>query len=126
MIHSVGFRVRVLAVLASSLGLASLRGASPVAPAVSTPQDLWSVKRPADLQLSPDGARLVFTVQEFNLEKNSSQKHLWLLDAADGKPRPLTSAESSDNGPAWSADGTRIAFASKRAGDEQPSLYVIR
>ena len=92
---------------------------------VITAEDLWAVKRPGALELSRDGARLVFTVEEFDLEKNTSQKHLWLLDTASGATRALTTADSKDNFPAWSSDGKRIAFASKRGADEQPSLYVI-
>src|SRR4051812_17415017 len=91
-----------------------------------TAEDLWAVKRPAALDLSADGARLAFTVQEFNLAKNDSQKHLWVLDTVTGVSRALTTADSTDNSPAWSPDGMRLAFTSKRAGDEQPSLYVIR
>ena len=91
-----------------------------------TAEDLWAVKRPAALDLSADGRRLVFTVQEYNLEKDNSQKHLWLLDTETSESRALTTAESSDNSPTWSPDSNRIAFISKRAGDEQPSLYVIR
>lgn len=91
-----------------------------------TAEDLWAIKRPGALDLSPDGARLVFTVQEFNLAKDNSQKHLWLLATATGDTRALTTADSTDNSPAWSPDGRRIAFTSKRAGDEQPALYVIR
>ena len=49
-----------------------------------TPEDLWSVRRAAGLDLSPDGSRLVFTVQDYNLEKNNSLTHLWLLDTAPG------------------------------------------
>ncbi len=106
---------------------ASLLRAADVAPALRpiTPEDLWAIKRPGALDLSPDGARLVFTVQEFNLEKNNSQKHLWLLDTATGAARALTTAESSDSSPVWSPDGSRIAFTAKRGTDEQPSLYVL-
>lgn len=106
---------------------AFLPGAShPPAPRAITAGDLWAVKRPSALELSPDQRRLVFAVQEFNLEKNQSTKHLWLLDATGGTERRLTSADSSDNTPAWSPDSTRIAFAAKRPGDEQPALYIIR
>ena len=95
-------------------------------PRVITAEDLWLVKRPGTLDLSADGARLVFTVQEFNLEKNNSQKHLWILDTTSGTSRALTTADASDSSPIWSPDGTRIAFTSKRGSDEQAALYVIR
>lgn len=105
----------------------ALAAAAPATtPRPITAEDIWAVKRPGALELSEDGQRLVFTVEEFDLPKNSSQKHLWLLDTATGATRQLTSADSKDNTPAWSPDGARIAFASKRGGDEQPSLYVIR
>ncbi|MCX6955166.1 MAG: S9 family peptidase [Verrucomicrobia bacterium] len=92
-----------------------------------TPEDIWSVRRAGGLDLSPDGARLVFTVQDFSLEKNTSVTHLWLLDTAPGAlARQLTTADSSDSAPQWSPDGTRLAFVSKRGTDETPSLYVLR
>src|SRR3954463_5108808 len=108
------------------LAAATARAADP-APAkrVITAEDMWAVKRPAALDLSPDGARLVFTVQEYNLEKNNSVKHVWMLDTASGASRALTGGDNTDSDPKWSPDGTRIAFTSKRAGDEQPALYVL-
>lgn len=91
-----------------------------------TAEDLWAVQRPGALDLSPDGSKLVFTVQEFDLAKDSSRKNLRVLDTASGAVRHLTTADAAENSPAWSPDGTRIAFTAKRAGDEQPALYVIR
>lgn len=117
--------------LAPLLPAAATSSAAPVAPSSSAPraitaEDLWLVKRPGGLDLSPDGNRLVFTVQEYDLAKNKARKHLWLLDTASGATHALTTAESSDSDPTWSPDGTRLAFTSKRTGDEQPALYVIR
>jgi Tol biopolymer transport system component len=53
---------------------------------------------------SPDGARIVYTAAE--LEKGASE--LWIWEA--GAARRLTDGRA-DSTPAWSPDGTRIAFA---------------
>lgn len=90
------------------------------------PQDLWAMKRVGSPALSPDGRRVVFTVQEWSIEKNKSTTQLWLVDVAAGEPRRLTTAQASDTSPVWSPDGTRIAFVSKRGEDENPSLYLLR
>lgn len=62
--------------------------------------------------LSPDGSRVVF--QALN--------RLWLMDVG-GAPRPLTEGTYYAQDPAWSRDGTRIAYASDEAGTAD--LYVL-
>ena len=43
---------------------------------------------------------------------------------ADGSdPRNLTNSPDGDSGPAWSLDGTKIAFDSHRDGNEE--IYVM-
>jgi len=91
-----------------------------------TPQDLWALKRLGSPALSAVGSTAVFTVQEWSIDKNKSTSNLWLVDTAGGAPRRLTSAPVSDGAPAWSPDGNRIAFTSKRGEDEVNSLYVMR
>ena len=43
--------------------------------------------------------------------------HLFVVDAAGGKARQLTDGDWDDRTPAWSPDGTRIAFISHRRDD---------
>jgi dipeptidyl aminopeptidase/acylaminoacyl peptidase len=43
--------------------------------------------------------------------------HLWLFDVAARKAEALTSGPGYDGSPAWSPDGTRIAFSSNRGPD---------
>ncbi len=40
--------------------------------------------------------------------------HLWLVDVATGGARPLVAGPTPESSPAWSPDGTRIAFAANR------------
>ena len=116
---------RVLVVL--TLALSILAAVSPAAEKRSiTPQDLWAIKRVGSPALSPDGKQVVFTVQEWSVEKNKSTTNLWLVEVAGGAPRRLTTASTSDSAPTWSPDGTRIAFLSKRGDDENNALYILR
>lgn len=85
---------------------------------VLTPADLWTIKRLGSPQLSPDARLIVFTQQEWSLEKNSSSTNLWLVEVATGRLRRLTTAQAGDSSPVWSPDGTRIAFVSRRSGDD--------
>lgn len=46
-----------------------------------------------------------------------------MIDADGTDPTRLTNNSASDIGPAWSPDGTRIAFASNREGNFQ--IYLM-
>ena len=56
--------------------------------------------------------------------------HLWVFDVASKKAEALTSGEFDDASPAWSPDGTRIAFVSNRSlpdpdRTEDTNIYVV-
>jgi dipeptidyl aminopeptidase/acylaminoacyl peptidase len=104
---------------------APLTAAAQAAKRPITAQDLWAVKRVGAPALSPDGRRAVVSVQEWSIEKNRPTAALWLVDVASGDTRRLTAGTGSDGAPAWSPDGSRLAFISKRGEDEAAALYVI-
>src|SRR6185369_16781579 len=60
---------------------------------------------------------------------DSRRMHLYVLDVASGKTDVLTDGRFSERYPAWSPDGSQIAFLSKRAPDPDRDnmwgLYVM-
>ncbi|HSR23257.1 MAG TPA: S9 family peptidase, partial [Candidatus Eisenbacteria bacterium] len=95
------------------------------APSVMTigPGDVLELRFPHSADLSPDGRRVVQAVSTVDHEAKEDRVALHLLDIESGVERPLTTGVASDTCPAWSPDGSRIAFVSTRTG--QPQLFVI-
>ena len=90
-----------------------------------THEDVWLARRLGTPTVSPDGQWAAVQVTEPTYE-DRAQSDIWIV-RLDGSapPRRLTSARGDESGPAWSPDGRRLAFSSRREGDEVSQLYVI-
>ena len=91
-----------------------------------THEDVWQMKRVSGPAVSPDGKWAVVPVSEPSYDPAKTVADLWLVPL-DGSaaPRRLTSTHSGEDGPVFSPDSTRVAFTSKREGDEHPQVYVL-
>jgi dipeptidyl aminopeptidase/acylaminoacyl peptidase len=109
-----------------TLLLLSTAHAQPAADAVPlTAEAMWQLQRVGDPDLSPDGKLVVVPVTRYDIEKNKGFSDLWLIPAAGGIARQLTSDDASDNESRFSPDGKWVAFVSKRGEDKESQLYVI-
>lgn len=90
--------------------------------------DTYDEKEPA---WTPDGTGITFSSDRVTpvvlharrLEKGYGRYGLFTLDLASGQVRPLLDTSGDDHSPAWSADGSKLAFISDRNGT--PNIFLF-
>jgi dipeptidyl aminopeptidase/acylaminoacyl peptidase len=107
-------------VLAAAVLRADVQNGVTASPTVD---DLISLKRPGSPVISPDARSVAYTIRETNWDDDRYETEIWIADIASGQSRQLTNAARSSSGPAWSPDGSRLAFSSDRLDRRQ--IYVI-
>ncbi|MFQ5695195.1 MAG: S9 family peptidase, partial [Terriglobia bacterium] len=76
--------------------------------------------------VSPDGKRAVFVATVADLEENSMNSDVWLVDLESGRSFQLTRGRKRDANPRWSPDGETIAFLSNRGGEKaKTNIWLI-
>lgn len=88
-----------------------------------TPEDLFRLRFLRGADLSSDGSRSVYALTRVDTETNTEHVDLHLLDVANGTSVRLTHSDCVNTAPAFSPDGTHIAFMSTRGGT--PQLWLL-
>jgi dipeptidyl aminopeptidase/acylaminoacyl peptidase len=96
-------------------------------PGTLAPETLLRIRRPLEAVLSPDGARVAFTVSaSFSRPGERVTSAIWIADTEGGtEPRQVTAATGQDALPRWSPDGEVLVFASDRDHAGRMSLYLL-
>ena len=91
-----------------------------------THEALWMMRRVGAPLPSPDGKWVVFSLTEPSYDEKESVSDLWIVPA-DGstKPRRITSSKASESDVTWAPDSHRIAFSTKREGDDVNQIYIL-
>ena len=79
------------------------------------PSDLYDLRIPTEVRLSPDGSHVVFTTKAIGPGKDDYRDAIWIAPADGSAPaRQITLGSKHDTHPRWSPDGTVLAFLSDR------------
>jgi dipeptidyl aminopeptidase/acylaminoacyl peptidase len=108
------------AAAATTISIGAQIAPAKVAPTVD---QILSLKRVGSPAISPDGRLVAYTVRETNWDDNEYETEIWVADASGGSARQLTTGKKSSRSPAWSPDGSKLAFISDRTDKNQ--IYVI-
>ncbi|MDZ4810973.1 MAG: DPP IV N-terminal domain-containing protein, partial [Bacteroidota bacterium] len=90
-----------------------------------TPEQCLKIKNITSVRVSPDGAKILYTVREAVMTDDRSEyvNQIWLCNADGSNAIQLTKGEKNSSNPKWSLDGKWIAFTSSR--DSKNNLYVL-
>jgi dipeptidyl aminopeptidase/acylaminoacyl peptidase len=113
----------VLAAVAVAATLHAQAASTQPAKAAPTVDQILSLQRAGAPEISPDGQFVAYTLRETNWDDNAYETEIWVADARGTTLRELTHAKKSSLSPAWSPDGSTLAFISDRTDKRQ--IYLI-
>jgi dipeptidyl aminopeptidase/acylaminoacyl peptidase len=92
--------------------------------------DVLNLKAVGGATISPDGKQVLYTVRQWEAEKDrmEARTRIWKVAADGNSPaRQVTFGEKGDSQPQWSPDGSQISFISTRGAGEdvKAQIYVM-
>src|SRR5215813_9193490 len=90
------------------------------------PETQLKLKAVGTPRVSPDGKKVVYTVNEavMTADKSEFVTQIWMADIASKRNIQLTFGDKSSTNPKWSPDGNWLAFTSNRK-DNKNNLYLL-
>ena len=86
---------------------------------IMTPEVLWSFGRLGDVQVSPDGQKILYGVSYYSIEQNRSNRELFVMNVDGSEKVQLTETPQNEFNAIWHPDGERIVYLSSASGELQ-------
>lgn len=93
-----------------------------------TPTEMMQYKRVGNVEISPDGKMIAYTVATARMDAENSDflTHIWVV-SADGKMNnQFTFGDKSCSNPKFSPDGQFLSFTSFRGKDAKNQIFRLR
>ena len=73
-------------------------------------QILWYLGRLSDVQVSPDGKTILYSVKYYDYHANKGNAELYTMPVEGGEPTRITTTKQDEAQPIWRPDGQKIAY----------------
>jgi dipeptidyl aminopeptidase/acylaminoacyl peptidase len=87
--------------------------------------DLYGIPGFGGVQISPDGEKIIFTLNTNNLDENKRENHLWIMNSDGSDIRQLTDGPGDEWAAHWMPDGDAVLFLTDRDSTDQIRLLHI-
>ncbi len=87
---------------------------------IMTPEVLWSFGRLGDVQVSPDGEKILYGVSYYSIEQNRSNRELFVMNSDGSGKMQLTKTPQNEFNAIWHPDGEQIVYLSSASGRFRP------
>jgi dipeptidyl aminopeptidase/acylaminoacyl peptidase len=84
-----------------------------------TPEVLWSFGRIANVEVSPDKSRVLYTVTYFSIPENKSNTDIFSMNIDGSDKYRLTKSAFNEHAAKWMKDGEYIIYLSNKKGSSQ-------
>jgi dipeptidyl aminopeptidase/acylaminoacyl peptidase len=86
---------------------------------IMTPDVLWSFGRISEVEVAPDGNRILYGVSYFDVPADKSNRELFVINSDGSNKKQLTQTAFNEYNAVWNADGSHILFLSPESGSMQ-------
>lgn len=81
--------------------------------------DVFGLEWATDPRVAPDGERVVYVRNFFDVMTDQRRTNLWVVSADGSLHRPFTTGTRSNGSPRWSPSGDRLLWVSSQDGSSQ-------
>ena len=83
-----------------------------------TPEALWAMGRIGGMAVSPDGAKVAYTVSYYSVPQNKSNTEVFVMNSDGSDNQQITHTPKGESNVVWTKDG-KLRFLSSESGSSQ-------
>src|SRR5947199_6180713 len=87
-------------------------------------EDMHALHDVRDLQISPDGKWVAYTVSSVDTAADKTDSDVWMASWDGSQQLRMTASPEPENAPRWSPDGRHLSFLSGRPGGKSRGTQV--